>query len=178
MRSRITITRPRLGWIRRARDNSRCNFVILLNNVTLAICVTACARFFLFVVSTDIRMTQIHVFRPHRAGAWLLTKSVKRSFNERINNEKPVPVNICILSTDRSGLSSFYYFTLYLFTPRFSLISRFVYREVVVHGNNIDVYTRGSTVSWLAETKISIEACLFTLLELDETWWSERERER
>lgn len=64
------------------------------------------------------------------------------------------------MSTDRSGLSSFYYFTLYLFTPRFSLISRFVYREVVVHGNNIDVYTRGSTV-FVARRNENIDRGLF-----------------
>lgn len=87
---------------------------------------------------------------------------------------KPVPVNTRILSTDRSGLSSFYYY--YLFTLRFFLIS-FIARLLY----SVLMCIRGSTVFEdrfrHARTKISIEPCLFILPEftLDETRWRDRE---
>lgn len=149
------------------RDNSRCNFVILLNNVTRYPCQHIPRFFSLFRPTSRLACTQI---RMSITGVWQATfanRSVKRSFTKTGTRKYAYFVN-------RSGLSSFYYY--YLFTLRFFLIS-FIARLLY----SVLMCIRGSTVFEdrfrHARTKISIEACLFILPEftLDETRWRDRE---
>lgn len=150
------------------RDNSRCNFVILLNNVTRYPCQHIARFFSLFRPISRLACTQI---RMSITGVWQATfanRSVKRSFTKTGTRKYAYFVNRPIRIIQFLLLLLIYS----------TLFSHFVYREVVVQC--VDVYLWSTVFEDRfrhARTKISIEACLFILPEftLDETRWRDRE---
>lgn len=117
------------------RDNSRCNFVILLNNVTRYPCQHIPRFFSLFRPISRLACTQI---RMSITGVWQATfanRSVKRSFTKTGTRKYAYFVNRPIRIIQFLLLLLIYS----------TLFSHFVYREVVVQC--VDVYPWGRQFS-------------------------------
>lgn len=139
------------------RDNSRCNFVIPLNNVTRYLCQRGAI---LFVVSTDIPADTYYTTGVRQAT--FANRSVKRSFTKTGTRKYAYFVNRPIRIIQ-------FLLLLLIYSALFSHFVSFI-REVVV-------YSWGQFSRIDSTRNENIDRGLFIyLLELDETRWREKEK--
>lgn len=150
------------------RDNSRCNFVILLNNVTRYPCQHIARFFSLFRPISRLACTQI---RMSITGVWQATfanRSVKRSFTKTGTRKYAYFVNRPIRIIQFLLLLLIYS----------TLFSHFVYREVVVQC--VDVYPWVDSFRGSIPTRWNqnIDRALFIYFARVYVGWNEMERQR